>query len=444
MPLCLIVEDDRAQQRVLRTLLAHGGYETAVAGTAQEMLQAISELRPEMILMDLGLPDANGLKLIPKVRSINPLSRIVVLTGTNDVAAAVEALRAGARHYLVKPWDDDELLHVLEREAHNVDHAESDQRARSSKIVWGQHPAMTRIQVQLDHLSRAPWTPVLINGETGTGKELVARELHQLTQAGGPIVALNCAAIPGDLLESELFGHEKGAFTGADSRRRGLAEVARNGTLFLDEVGEMSPGLQAKLLRFLQDYTFRRVGGHEETTSRCRIVAATNRDLGALQADGSFRSDLFYRLAVVRIEIPALWERRGDIVPLANALLTSVSESLGMPPRPFHPEAELALREHRWRGNVRELRNRIERAMVLSHDQWIFPEDLDLPDREPGEPSTVADDAEHLRRVLRECGWNVSRAARELGVARHWLRYRMSKFEIRPPGGGNDGPTATH
>jgi DNA-binding NtrC family response regulator len=433
MALCMIIEDDSAQRGIIRTLLEFEGFEVVEAASGQEAIDLIDGCRPETVLLDLGLPDADGLDLIPVLLARSPLSRIIVLTGANDAATAVTALRSGARHYLVKPWDENELIHVLQREANQVDHDESTRRTAESSIFWGQHPAMTTIRQRIRQLSVSPWTPVLILGETGTGKEVVASELHRSTENGGPMVALNCASVPRELLESELFGHEKGSFTGADNRRRGLAEIARNGTLFLDEIGEMSPDLQAKLLRFLQDHTFRRVGGSEQIESQCRIIAATHQDLDAMIEDGRFRVDLYYRLAVIQLEIPPLRKRRNDIVPLANVLSQQVSGSLGVPIKPFHREAEKALREHGWRGNVRELRNRIERAFVLAEGSLIFPDDLDLPDRPKEMRNEGSDEAKHLRRVLEESQWNVSEAARRLGVERHWLRYRMRKHDITVP-----------
>ncbi|MEN8165294.1 MAG: sigma 54-interacting transcriptional regulator [Acidobacteriota bacterium] len=283
MALCLIIEDDAPQRSVLSATLEAEGYQVVEAENGAIARELCSKRVPELILLDLGLPDTDGLKLIPDLRVSSPLSRIVVLTGRNSVADAVTALRTGARHYLLKPWDLEELLLVVEREIRAVDFAEAQQRCDDSNIAWGSHPGMTRLRTQLGKLSLSPMTPVLIEGETGSGKEVMARELHRMSASDGPFVAMNCASIPSGLMESELFGHERGAFTSADRRRRGLAELARNGTLFLDEIGEMAPALQAKLLRFLQDFRFRRVGGEEELESRCRIIAATHRNLEEME-----------------------------------------------------------------------------------------------------------------------------------------------------------------
>jgi two-component system response regulator AtoC len=359
-----------------------------------------------------------------------------VLTGRNSVRDAVATLRAGARHYLVKPWDDEELLFVVEREARAVDLSELSERTNDPEIFWGSCAEMQRLRRQLTKLASHPATPVLIEGETGVGKEVIAQELHRLSDMEGSFVALNCASIPTELMESEMFGHEKGSFTGADQRRRGLAELARNGTLFLDEIGELALPLQAKLLRFLQDFRFRRVGGEAEIISKCRIVTATHRDLDRRERDGQFRSDLFFRLAVVRVRIPPLRERRDDLLPLANFLLENQSRQMAGNRRYLDSDAEFAIFNHEWRGNVRELKNRLERALVLSDDVRIQAHDLDLPTTGQAISTSAAtpvanDEHSHLLRVLEECDWNVSRAARRLGVPRHRLRYRMTKYGIK-------------
>ncbi|HPS78598.1 MAG TPA: sigma-54 dependent transcriptional regulator, partial [Thermoanaerobaculaceae bacterium] len=310
MALCLVVEDEPRQRTILESVLRTAGFEAVGAGDGREALAACGLHRPEVVLLDLGLPDIDGLELLPRLQALAPLTRIIVITGLDSVAAAVTAMRAGARHYLTKPWQRDELLLVVEREVRAVDLLESLERRAtgSGDLFWGVHPEVLTLRAQLGKLAAAPRTSVLLQGETGTGKEVVAEELHRQTASGGAFVPLNCAAVPADLLESELFGHERGAFTGADARRRGVAELARGGTLLLDEISEMPLALQAKLLRFLQGFRFRRVGGEEEIESPSRVVAATHRDLHTLVADRGFRSDLYFRLAVVRLRIPPLRE----------------------------------------------------------------------------------------------------------------------------------------
>lgn len=438
MALCLVIEDDADQRSLLAAMLRADGHDAVEASNAEMGRRLCSDHLPEVVVLDLGLPDGDGLALIPELHARSPLSRIIVLTGRNTVAGAVAALRAGARHYLLKPWDDEELLLVVEREIRTVEVAEARERLVETDVFRGSHPTLTRLHDQLERLAPSPHTPVLIQGETGSGKEVVARELHRLSQAGGAFIAMNCASIPSELMESELFGHEKGAFTGAEARRKGLAELARDGTLFLDEIGEMALPLQAKLLRFLQDHRFRRVGGEKEIQSKCRIMAATHRNLEVMEQDGSFRSDLYYRLAVVCLTIPPLRERREDILPLTYWLLDKVARAVGRPQKQLSPGAEQAIVEHHWRGNVRELRNRLERALVLGEEHQIQPEDLDLlvsaPASADGRLSETRDEAVLLRRLLEEEGWSISAAARRRGVPRHWLRYRMAKYDLRRPG----------
>jgi len=430
MGLCLVVEDHAGQRALLAATLRTAGHTVGACSNGLRALGMVRETPPDIILLDLGLPDIEGLELIPQLLTAAPLSRIVVITGQDSVAMAVGALRAGARHYLVKPWDREELLLVVEREARAVHKDQVCARRDGGPVFWGRAPQVEAIRRKLVRIARSPYTPVLITGETGAGKEVVARELHRLAAPPGPFIAVNCAAVPDELLESELFGHERGAFTGAQARRRGLVELADGGTLFLDEVGDMSLSLQAKLLRFLQDHRFFRLGGEVEISTRCRVVAATNRKLETMMETGSFRSDLYYRLAVVTLEIPALRERPEDIVPLAYFVQREIASEIGKDPHQLSPAAERTLTCHSWPGNIRELRNRLERALILGTDVTIQPEDLDLP-AETSQPTQRAlDEPERLRRVLEEEGWIVARAARRLGVPRHWLRYRIKKYEL--------------
>ena len=438
MPLCLIVEDAPQQRAILDRLLCSQGYETVTADRAATARALCAERRPEVVLLDLGLPDADGLDLIPELLRLVPLCRIVVLTGFDSVRVAVEALRAGACHYLVKPWDREELLLVVAREARSVAFSESRARAGAGDVFWGHSAALGALRARLERLASSPLTPVLVEAETGAGKEVVARELHRLSRAGGPFVPLNCAAVPAELLESELFGHERGAFTGAEARRRGVVELARDGTLFLDEIGEMALPLQAKLLRFLEDHRFRRLGGEELLASPCRVVAATHQEVEALQAQGRFRPDLFFRLAVVRLRVPSLRERPEDLLALSHFLLDRLSRALGRPARPLSPAAERALCDHQWPGNVRELRNRLERALVLGETDRIQPEDLDLDRRGSPEPpapppleaSNLDPEALQLRRLLEQERWCVARLARRMGLPRHRLKYRIAKLGL--------------
>jgi len=440
---CLVVEDDARHQKLLAATLTTAGHTVATAGGGRQAMAAIREHQPDVVLLDLGLPDADGLELIPSLLAMSPLSRIVIITGEDSVPTAVGALRAGARHYLVKPWDREELLLVVGREARAVRLDRACALGQQEAVFWGGSRQMEHVRSTLAKLACSSSTPLLISGETGTGKEVMARELHRLAAPPGPFIPVNCAAVPGELLESELFGHERGAFTGAQARRRGLAELADEGTLFLDEVGDMSLSLQAKLLRFLQDHRFFRIGGEEEISVRCRVVAATNRDLQETMKSGAFRSDLYYRLAVVTLHLPPLRERPEDIVPMAYHLLRGIASEIVRAPRQLSPAAESALAAHTWPGNVRELRNRLERALILGSEAAIHPADLDLPVDGPAQPDLSVDEPERLRQVLEEEGWVVARAARRLGVPRHWLRYRMAKWGLAPPSGFVRHPQST-
>jgi DNA-binding NtrC family response regulator len=438
MALCVVVEDQALQRRNLVVTLREAQYQVLEAETGKVALEAIATHLPEAVLLDLGLPDAEGLDLVPRILQVSPMSRIIVLTGRNSVAESVAALRAGARHYLVKPYDREELLVVVEREVGAVNLEMARDRERRTNVFWGADPAMTAIARHLDRLADSAWTPVLLHGETGTGKEVIARELHRRSHTSGAFVAVNCAAVPSGLMESELFGHERGAFTGAAMRRRGMVELAEDGTLFLDEVSEMESHLQAKLLRFLQDGGFRRLGSETELSSRTRVVAATNLDLDELQRSERFRLDLFYRLAVVLLEIPPLRERAGDLLPLTRFLLERIAGGLGRPPRPLSPRAEAAVCRHPWPGNVRELGNRLERALVLGTGEMIEPEDLDLAGdgaRSSAGSSMASIDPAALRRLLEDEDWNLAAVARRLGVPRHRVKYRVARLGLGRPTG---------
>jgi two-component system response regulator AtoC len=434
MALVAVVEDHVLQRRTLGRTLRSVGYQTVECGSGAEALETCRSHLPEAVLLDLGLPDSDGLDLLPDLLAVSPLSRIVVLTGHDSVREAVAALRGGARHYLVKPWDRDELLLVLKREIAAVNRTEVTTRRRASSVFWGTHAGMRQIRADVERLASSPATPVLILGETGTGKEVIARELHEHTRPGGQLVALNCAAIPSDLMESELFGHERGAFTGAEARRRGVVELADGGTLLLDEVAEMSLHLQAKLLRFLQDGRFRAVGAETEQRSTCRVVAATHADLESLQGGERFRQDLYYRLSVVTLRVPALRDRSEDLLGLASFLMERICQRLGRRPRPLSAAAERAVMAHPWPGNVRELANRIERALVLGSGPQIEPGDLDLagrPGSGPASAETVLADAAKLRHLLEQEGGNVSAVARRLALPRHKVKYRVGKLGLR-------------
>jgi DNA-binding NtrC family response regulator len=385
----------------------------------------------------MRLPDGSGEELL--VRLLPALGRtpVIAMTAFGGVEQAVRLIRAGADDYLLKPFAVEALIGKLRALA-----PARPATARALEAGWGSAP-MQALDAALRRLAGAGAT-VLLLGESGAGKEVAARRLHALgPRAGAPFVALNCAAIPRDLLESEVFGHERGAFTGATERRIGAAERAGEGTLLLDEVGELDPALQAKLLRLLEDRRFTRVGGAQELPLRARVVAATNADLPARVAEGRFRGDLYWRLAVVELRVPPLRERAEDLLPLAEAFLRDAATDAARPGAAFAPEALAALETHAWPGNLRELRNRIERAVLLAEDTTLGPSDL-FPDRAAAAPEPAVTLAEardaaertHIRRVLARCEGRVGDAARMLDVSRTTLWERMRRLGI---GGDEDG-----
>ena len=393
--------------------------------------------RPSLVLCDMRLPDGSGEALITRLMPELGAVPIVAMTAYGGVEQAVRLMRAGADDYLIKPFD---IAAVLDKVAMlaGVPRGSDEPPPQDAPVGWRSAP-MRAMRESVARLAQVE-VPVLLTGESGAGKEVAARALHALgPRRDAPFVALNCAAIPRDLLESEVFGHEKGAFTGAGARRLGAAERAGTGTLLLDEVAELAPELQAKLLRLLEDRRFLRLGGEREIDLRARIVAATNADLRQRVADGRFRQDLYFRLAVVELVVPPLRERPEDLPDLAQHFLRACQPE-GGPPRRFSAEAEQALRSHAWPGNVRELRNRIERAAVLAPAPELTPGDL-FPDRAPPEApedddtqtlAAVRDAAEreHIRRVIARCEGRLQDAARALGISRTTLWERMRRLGL--------------
>jgi len=435
MTLCYIIEDDLHHQRMLSALLRHEGYSVHAFSLAEPAKKQFPSEKPEMVILDLGLPDQDGMTLIPEFLNIHPETRIIVLSGSDSVRKAVEALHLGARHYLVKPHDNDELLIILERQRNSLNRRELKLREQGNCLSCPS-PQMRAIEHTVKKLSQSPDTAVFIEGETGTGKEVLARDIHQRTKPRGDFVAFNCAALPGDLIESELFGHEKGAFTGAASRKRGLIELARHGTLLLDELTEMPLVLQSKLLRFLQEHRYRRVGDHQERDCPCRVIATTNRPIEQALIQQLLRPDLFYRLAVVHLIIPPLRERKQDIPALATCLLATIQRSIAMAPKTLSPACQAALMDYSWPGNIRELKNRIERAVVLSTGPEILPGDLDLSFNACQEQASSAATNDmmplpDIMSALDQNEGNVSMTARKLNIPRHKLRYLIEKHAGR-------------
>lgn len=383
MPRILIVEDEDIIRSAVRKLLQHAGYEVFDASSVEDAEQYEPD-QFDLIISDLRLPGAAGTELISRA----PNTPVLIMTSYASLRSAVDSMKMGAVEYIAKPFDHDEMLaavdNILARSGKTSSQAQqsatsdSDTPSDPSAIMFGQCEPMQRVFTLIRKVAPTE-TTVLINGESGTGKELAARALHLLSpRASKPLISVNCAAIPESLIESELFGHEKGAFTGAVSARTGLIEAADGGSLFLDEIGELPPEAQARLLRVLQESEIRRVGSTQSQKVDVRMIAATHRNLKAMTRTGEFREDLYYRLNVMQIRIPPLRERQGDILGLARRFLKRQGEKMGKPNLNLSPEAMRALERHRWPGNVRELENAIERATILCDGDVITPYVLDL------------------------------------------------------------------
>jgi DNA-binding NtrC family response regulator len=449
----LVIDDDESLRRVLEYNLAQEGYAVLTAASGEQGLEFLRKERADLVLTDVRMAGMDGLRVMEEVRKLDATIPVIILTAFGTIEMAVEAMKAGAFHYISKPFNRDELkltirkaleLKALERE--NVVLRQALKSRNDVESIIAESPGM-RLIVEMIRRVAPTETTVLILGESGTGKELVARAIHGLSPRGrGPFVAVNCAAIPENLLESELFGHVKGAFTGAIRDRIGKFEAAEGGSIFLDEIGEMRPELQVKILRCLEERVVERVGDNRLIRADVRVLAATNKDLTKAIQAGEFREDLYYRLNVVPLSIPPLRERREDIRALTQHFL----KSLGAPPRlTIAPDAFRALEMHDWPGNVRELENALERALIFHRGDVVTVHDLPetIRTRKVRESSTLPvslPDAglsleevekELILRALQKHDWNQSRAARYLGITRHTLLYRMDKHGIGRPGG---------
>ena len=442
----LVIDDDHALCRTLQIHLERANHTVAVAFSAREGIEALESKPIEVVFIDLQLPDFSGLDVLRRLEEIESEPFAVMITGTQDTRATIEAVRLGAFDYLRKPLDLDAVLVTIEKAAERLRKPVSKQVTTVASVEDGPHeivganPKIIEVLKQVALCSKNRF-PVLIEGESGTGKEMVARVLHETSTPGRPFVGINCAAIVATLLESELFGHDKGSFTGADATKIGKLEVAADGTIFFDEIGDMSPDLQAKLLRTLQECEFERVGGTASLPLEARVLAATHRDLRALVAEGRFREDLFYRLAVTTIHLPPLRERRSDVPLLARHLLAQVTKDLDKTVEAIEDSALRQLQTHDWPGNVRELRNVIMRACVLARTEVITKDDI-VSSMEGGVPRSVEAPAEiptlrevekrHIEVALHHTGWNVSRTAGLLGISRVTLRKKIKDYQIAP------------
>jgi len=444
-PSILVIEDDPGLQKQIKWSLEQ--YEVLTAATREEAISQLRRQEPAVVLLDLGLPPdpdgaTEGLAALEQILSLTPNTKIIVVTGNQDRSNAVKAIGMGAFDFFLKPFDADVLAIIVGRAFHVYDLEVDNLRLRSvhSSPLEGlitNDGAMLNICRMIEKVSPSNAT-VLLLGESGTGKEVLARAVHGLSpRADKRFVAINCAAIPENLLESELFGYEKGAFTGASKTTPGKIEVANQGTLFLDEIGDLPLPLQAKLLRFLQERVIERLGGRTEIPVDVRVVCATHQDLPNMISDGRFREDLYYRLTEITIDIPPLRERHGDAVLLAQAFLERHAKEQNRNLKGFTPEALKALDSHTWPGNVREMENLIKRAVIMSDGPMVNADDLGLKlktmDDEPLNLRQVRDEAERqaVIRALARTGDNVAQASELLGISRPTLYDLMSKLGLK-------------
>ena len=447
-PVLLLIDDDAEILDQMKWALA-ADYQLMEAQDRSTALAHVREAMPRLILLDLGLPPdidgaSEGLAILRETLRLSPMAKVIVITGNSDRAKAVAAIESGAYDFIEKPVQLDVLKIVLQRAAY-LSNLEEGNRALQEQAGQNEFEGLVGNSAQMQDVFRMirrvgpSDVPVLITGESGTGKELVARALHSRSaRKGEPFVAINCGAIPETLLESELFGYEKGAFTGATQQRKGRIESAQRGTLFLDEIGDIPLGLQVKLLRFLQDHEIQRLGAKETIAIDARILAATSVDLQKAISEGQFREDLYYRLCVVTITVPPLSKRGSDITLLARTFLTKFAKEGKKPLKGLTPQAVEALTAHNWPGNVRELENRIKRAVVMAEGKYVTPENLELKD-----PSSAGEDGTTLRAsrdsrekdlvrlAMEKAEGNVSRAAAELGISRPTLYQLLTRYGLK-------------
>jgi DNA-binding NtrC family response regulator len=459
----LVVEDEQAIRFALRGLLKREGYEVELAEDGEAAIRVLDKATFDMVLTDLALGrGASGMDVLKVVKEQRPETAVVMITAHGSEKIAVEAMKAGAEDYVPKPFDNDELRVVVRRaleryrlQRENQLLLEQIQKQYGFESLIGSGDAMRSVFQTMQKVAETDLS-VMIRGESGTGKELVAQALHNTSnRKHKPFVAVNCAAINRELVESELFGHEKGAFTGADSRRIGRFEAADGGTIFLDEIGDMAPETQAKVLRVLEERKLERVGSTQTIKVDVRVISATHRDLEEEVQNGKFREDLYYRLKVVSLELPALRQRTGDIPALADSFLDQLAERLGRERKQLSSAALASLARHSWPGNVRELRNVLEQASVLAPGDEIGEDDLnlatravqtatlhcvdDLPFSEAKKRTVESFEREFLLRALRAHDGNVSRTAQAIGMVRQSLQQKIRELDLRKEDWARDG-----
>ena len=449
-----IVDDDDDLREVL-TVALETNYQVKAFSTAGAGIEAIRKEPPDLVLLDIGLPDMTGIEALSEIKKLHPDVLVIMVTASTDINTAISTMKLGASDYMMKPINLDALevsvRNVLEkiRLRKEVQILQETYLKENIPCFVGESNAIQDVMQFVDKVAKAIDTPVLILGETGTGKELIASAIHYKSpNFNGPFVTLNCSAIPKDLIESELFGYEKGAFTGAKAAgKRGLVEQAADGTLFLDEVGDLSLEAQAKLLRFLEEGEYYRVGGTRKLQIRTRVVSATNKDLDDMIERDLFRQDLYYRLAVIKVEVPSLNKRRDDIVPIAKHFLGEFSNKHGKSITGFCADTEALLKNHNWQGNIRELRNLVERGILVGNGPELGAQDLGLEGTgEDGSPPPIegetgmpilpdggidlqALEEYYIKEALKKAGGNETKAAKLLKMSYYSFRYRRKKIK---------------
>ena len=453
-PSILIVDDDEVMRETLSDVLKRGEYEVYSVGSGGETLSVIRKNIIDLVLLDMRLPDGDGLELLKKIKEFDTEILVIIMTAYSDIQTAVSAMKSGAYHYINKPFDLEELKLLIEkgletkglinevRRLHRQ-HKEGNQKSQ----IYGVTSQIQSVNELIGMISKTNKTSVLIQGESGTGKELAANAIHYNSKrANKALMKINCSAIPDSLLESELFGYEKGAFTDAKTTKKGLFELADGGTVFLDEIGDMKLFLQSKILRVIENQSFMRVGGEREIKVDVRIIAATNKDLETLVREGLFRKDLYYRLKVMVVEMPFLRERGEDILLLSNLFIEEINREYAKNINGLTEDAKKLMVHYPWPGNVRELKNVIERAMILTDQTYITPKQLpfELQQKE-GYPSKEIDlnpleiteimpletlEKVYLSNVLKKMGGNKSKASKILGISRATLRAKVKKYHL--------------
>ncbi len=441
----LIVDDEPAILSTLSAVLRDEGYHVALASTGEAALQSVQSSLPDLVLLDIWMPGIDGIDTLRKMKEIAPILPIVVMSGHGSIETAVRAIKFGAYDFVEKPLSLEKVVlmvrHALHEQQLSEENRELKRRVEKRHEMIGESPSIVQLREQIEKVAPTQ-SRIFISGENGTGKELVARAIHaKSTRCMGPFVDLNCAAIPETLIESELFGYEKGAFTGAQRQKRGQFEQADGGTLFLDEIGDMAQETQSKLLRALQEQSFHRVGGSTLVKVDVRVIAASNKNIEEAMKQGRFREDLYYRLNVIPLHVPPLRERAEDIPLLAAHFIKALSEEEGIKPKTILPEALTLLKRYAWPGNVRELRNLLERLMILVSDDVISPKDIphfignaNAAVESPDSLKTARSqfEREFILKKLSLHNWNVNETAEDLQVERTHLYRKMKLLNIEP------------